>query len=246
MPYAEKLLLGGGTHPQPGKYTYDPVTYAKQLLLGGITYPNPGKFMYHPVVYAEKLLLWALERADRRKASMALAESSRYIGSRSSDEPGSASSRHTADTSAVATARTGTQTASDDWQTQDAVSPRSGTSLAVLQAVARTRTPPLLRWDIQAAKSRGRGLMLATYAHNKRRPKDERLAEKAPDERAFPWPTRIGGDDTRRSGLSGDHPLAKYIMPVPVAVTQATPATGGAANVVIGAGDRMSASAFDL
>ena len=32
--------------------------------------------MYHPVIYAENLLLWALERADRRKASMVLTESS--------------------------------------------------------------------------------------------------------------------------------------------------------------------------
>ena len=118
---------------------------------------------------------------------------------RRADEPGSASSRNTAGTSAVATSRTGTQTASDDWQTQDAVSPRSGTSLAVLQALARTRTPPLLRWIIQAAKSRGRGLMLATYARNRRRPEDGKLVEKAPDERAIPWPTRIGGEDTRRS-----------------------------------------------
>ena len=73
MPYAEKHLLFGGTHPLQGKYTYDPVAYAKQLLIGGITHPNPGKFMHHPVVFAEKLLLWALGRADRRKASMVLA-----------------------------------------------------------------------------------------------------------------------------------------------------------------------------
>ena len=34
------------------------------------------KSMYHPVDYCEKLLPWALGRADRRKASIVLAESS--------------------------------------------------------------------------------------------------------------------------------------------------------------------------